>query len=60
MFPNDVVKASFQAVRVTLSITPVDWFIVESDFDKTLPTLFSSSNIEPLMKYTNLKLHHNT
>ena len=44
MFPNDVVKASFQAVKVTLSITPVDWFSVESDFDKTLPTLFSSSN----------------
>ena len=44
MFPKDVVKASFQAVRVTLSITSVYWFSVESDFDKTLPTSFSSSN----------------
>ena len=47
-------------LSVTLSITPVDWFSVESDFDKTLPTLFSSSNIEQLMKYTNLKLRQNT
>ena len=44
MFPKDVVKASFQAVRVTLSITPVDWFSVELDFDMTLPTLYSSNN----------------
>ena len=43
MFPKDVVEASFK-LSVTLSITPVDWFSVESDFVKTLPTLFSSSN----------------
>ena len=38
MFPKDVVEASFK-LSVTLSITPVDWFSVELDFDMTFKVI---------------------